>query len=362
MTDSTPTAVTVSDRMRELVEAYAERCYLDGYCKYRFDTDSRTIAAKDAVFRAVGWDETVIDQRGKRIQELEAKVHHPSRRWNFEAIDTGVRVCKGLHEKHEDCEWEYFIPHAAPADETRDVNNESSYSKKPADALIRPPQTRGEAMPEVIDGSLSDTADCSAFPNEGRCQHWRCITRERDRLQARVTLLADASERSYLQKEEMSFALARSESDRSRLLTALEEKEREHAEAREAWGLDYLAMVKHRDDLQSAAVLQKEELKQVRGLALELSQTLAKRCLADASAEALMDAAINPGEPLAWPGDQEWDDLVGTSQSSMRRRGWEEAGLDIEKVVRLLCDQYGSYKEHNVIPLRRSHIPSVNHE
>jgi hypothetical protein len=30
-------------------------------------------------------------------------------RWVVEETDGGVRICKGHHEKHEDCEWVYYI-------------------------------------------------------------------------------------------------------------------------------------------------------------------------------------------------------------------------------------------------------------
>jgi hypothetical protein len=51
-----------------------------------------------------------------------------------------------------------------------------------------------------------------------------------------------------------------------------------------------------------------------------LEDALAKRCLAD------MNAAREA--PNDWPAGQEWDDLVGSSQSIFRRRAREEAGVD----------------------------------
>lgn len=42
---------------------------------------------------------------------------------------------------------------------------------------------------EVIDSELADTAECSAYPNEGRCTHTRCLLRERNQLAARLTEL-----------------------------------------------------------------------------------------------------------------------------------------------------------------------------
>lgn len=81
------------------------------------------------------------------------------------------------------------------------------------------------------------------------------------------------------------------------------------------------------------------EIMQVRAVAMELSIALAKRCLLDAN-----EATRETGE---WPGEQSWTDLVGTSQSIMRRRGYTESGLDEHKVVKLLFDAYGDPKQYD---------------
>ena len=39
------------------------------------------------------------------------------KRCNLEETDNGIRLCRGRHEKHEDCEWEYFVPVSAVAAE-----------------------------------------------------------------------------------------------------------------------------------------------------------------------------------------------------------------------------------------------------
>ena len=41
----------------------------------------------------------------------------------------------------------------------------------------------------AIDGELLDTAECSAYPNRGRCTHTRCLLRERNALSASVAAL-----------------------------------------------------------------------------------------------------------------------------------------------------------------------------
>lgn len=30
-------------------------------------------------------------------------------RWNIEETDTGIRLCRGEHERGEDCQWEEFV-------------------------------------------------------------------------------------------------------------------------------------------------------------------------------------------------------------------------------------------------------------
>lgn len=52
--------------------------------------------------------------------------------------------------------------------------------------LSVPPHAAGE---DAIDGELLDTVECSAYPNEGRCTHVRCILRERNSLAALVKRL-----------------------------------------------------------------------------------------------------------------------------------------------------------------------------
>jgi len=39
------------------------------------------------------------------------------KRCNLEETDSGVRLCRGNHEKHAPCEWEYFVPAYAVAAE-----------------------------------------------------------------------------------------------------------------------------------------------------------------------------------------------------------------------------------------------------
>lgn len=61
-----------------------------------------------------------------------------------------------------------------------------------------PPHAAGE---EGIDGELLDTAECSAYPNEGRCTHVRCILRERNSLAALVKRLSfPAASQAALEK------------------------------------------------------------------------------------------------------------------------------------------------------------------
>jgi hypothetical protein len=31
-----------------------------------------------------------------------------TRRWNVETTDNGIRICRGLHDKSVDCDWEYY--------------------------------------------------------------------------------------------------------------------------------------------------------------------------------------------------------------------------------------------------------------
>lgn len=40
--------------------------------------------------------------------------HKDFGRWNCETTDDGFRICRGLHEKAHDCEWEYYVPRRAP--------------------------------------------------------------------------------------------------------------------------------------------------------------------------------------------------------------------------------------------------------
>jgi hypothetical protein len=34
-------------------------------------------------------------------------------RWNIEETKDGFRICRGVHERAHDCEWEYFVPESA---------------------------------------------------------------------------------------------------------------------------------------------------------------------------------------------------------------------------------------------------------
>lgn len=91
-------------------------------------------------------------------------------------------------------------------------------------------------------------------------------------------------------------------------------------------------------------VIESTERRHLRGACLELSDALAKRCLADANEE-----CAGTGE---WPGGQSWDDLAGTSQSIMRHRAWDEAELWRDAMIHLLFDRDGYPKEYEAEALK----------
>lgn len=81
-------------------------------------------------------------------------------------------------------------------------------------------------MSDTIDGELLDTAECSAYPNRGRCTHTRCLLRERNRLSATVAALtaenAQLRETLTLGLGEQESVIAGLRAENERLKAALE--------------------------------------------------------------------------------------------------------------------------------------------
>lgn len=262
VTPSTPTAVTVSDRMRGLIEQLVHASGAAAVHPENPEIEKALDIIWNRVKFEVGWKETVIDQRGKRIQELEGMLVEDARKALAESPTAEREIwCPNDEPCSPDCEHcAQLLSQTAPADETRvkcmnclDTgymrNQDMPGHTIPCTqdcAAAAPPQTRGEAMPEVVQRAIES-------------------------LQKR---LASDDDEVWGTLETAANWLAK---DRSRLLTALEEEQQEkdkayvEAERAEdarsrmaALGIEYRKRICTLEDqvksLQSAAVLQKEEL------------------------------------------------------------------------------------------------------
>lgn len=88
------------DLIEEINEAWVsdhEICALLMRCKDRIKQLERELEERPS------W--TDVGELTEKVAALKA-----NHKMNFEFVDNGIRICRGLHEKHEECEWEYFYP------------------------------------------------------------------------------------------------------------------------------------------------------------------------------------------------------------------------------------------------------------
>lgn len=248
MSDSTPTAVTVSDRMRALIYNATHAAQNAGLAEgitnleHVLATEGEVHRATNSLLHEIGWLETVIDQRGKRIQELEAMLVEDARKALAESPTAEREIwCPDGEPCSPDCEHcARLLNHNDPADETPSTN--------PSDVSTSsgvPPQTRGEAIPEGLAGIqeraawVADMIQGVGLPHSLYCEMSH-------------NLLVD-----------IPVLCEEYKAERSRLLTALEEKDetiltymRQHND------MAALIVAKNEriESLQSASVLQKERL------------------------------------------------------------------------------------------------------
>ncbi|SRR5258708_5304807 len=264
MTDT----VTVSDRMRKLVEDYAQKV------RPR-PTRLNAYEAEETLLREIGWLETVINQNDKRIQKLEFLV---ARAQDAAAAAEVILIAFGITRDASDVWWkgnvsaetvqEAITLFASPdpagkTPSTKKTNVSGSLGREcgicgrhfdtignlcddcstPISAKPIPPQTRGEAIP----------VSTASF-NEGKFSD-RPI-----RLTGSSALIVE------LDVERQK--LAALEAENARLLTALEERD---------FTIELLKgrrkeLVQQVAALQSAAVVQKGELERAHGTIVELTK------------------------------------------------------------------------------------------